>query len=79
MKEKVQYIGSFYRLGNKVYFVNSAMQQSPLVVPMTLLTNLKAVVLHCAVPLIKTMALRIFWKEISFALFQTIQADSITL
>ena len=28
MKEKVQYIGSFYRLGNKVYFVNSAMQQS---------------------------------------------------
>lgn len=28
MKEKVQYIGSFYRLGNKVYFVNSSMQQS---------------------------------------------------
>ena len=28
MSEKVQYIGSFYRLGNKVYFVNSAMQQS---------------------------------------------------
>ena len=28
MKEKVQYIGSFYRQGNKVIFVNSAMQQS---------------------------------------------------
>ena len=28
MKEKVQYIGSFYQLKNKIYFVNSAMQQS---------------------------------------------------
>ena len=28
MREKVQYVGSFYRLGNKVFFVNSAMQQS---------------------------------------------------
>lgn len=28
MKEKVQYIGSFYKQGNKVIFINSAMQQS---------------------------------------------------
>lgn len=28
MREEVQYVGSFYRLGNKVIFVNSAMQQS---------------------------------------------------